>query len=260
MDVQLNDTDGRPSDKATVEEWWGGEKLDKRVYTTAKGTTTYLRKGGKSYRNAGYEYPGYFLEKLSDEVVAPIPSLEPVDQVSGKMESFGKVKLDCLQIDFSGAQIVSQSKPSTAPRLPTRFCLSADNDALRAILGTDGVDFLRNTVGKFQNRQVAADVIARAGNITRATAHVDSLNSKPLPPDVFSTDGLVEQSSEPVGVPAGVMAGKTLSKQEPRYPVAAKQQHIQGTVFLHGHIGKDGHIQSLEVLSQSQPAAQRCGT
>jgi protein TonB len=36
---------------------------------------------------------------------------------------------------------------------------------------------------------------------------------------------------------------------EPQYPPLAKQAHIQGTVVLHAVIGKNGHVQGLQVVS-----------
>ena len=35
----------------------------------------------------------------------------------------------------------------------------------------------------------------------------------------------------------------------PEYPVAARQQGVQGTVVLNGVIGTDGHYKRLEVLA-----------
>ena len=260
IEAQINNTDGKPTDKATIEEWWGSENLDKRVYTTAKGKTTYLRKDDRTYRSDGYEYPGYFLDQLSTEIVNPVPFAKPIEKASVKKEDFGKVSLDCLEFDPPVVVIAPPYKPSVYPKLTTQYCVSPEGDVLRAILGADHIDFLRNTLGKFQDRAVAIDVTARAGNIVRATAHIAALTSKPLPPDVFSTDGLIAQPSEPRSIPSGVMAGKLLSKQAPVYPELAKRQHVQGVVYLHAFIGKEGTIHSLELLSSPNSILNRAAT
>jgi TonB family protein len=53
----------------------------------------------------------------------------------------------------------------------------------------------------------------------------------------------------PISVGAGVMSGEIVSKVTPVYPPDAKAAHISGAVVLHAIIGKDGKIQSLNVLS-----------
>jgi TonB family protein len=50
-------------------------------------------------------------------------------------------------------------------------------------------------------------------------------------------------------VSGGVMAGNVLSKVRPIYPPDAKAAGIQGTVVLHAIIGKDGNVESLQVIS-----------
>lgn len=52
-----------------------------------------------------------------------------------------------------------------------------------------------------------------------------------------------------VRVSQGVSQGLLTHKVEPTYPPLAKQAHIQGTVVLHAVIGKDGHVQGLQVVS-----------
>jgi protein TonB len=52
-----------------------------------------------------------------------------------------------------------------------------------------------------------------------------------------------------VRVSQGVSQGLLTHKVDPQYPPLAKQAHIQGTVVLHAVIGKDGHVQGLQVVS-----------
>jgi len=50
-------------------------------------------------------------------------------------------------------------------------------------------------------------------------------------------------------VDAGIMAGNILTKVNPIYPPDAKAAKIQGTVVLHATIGKEGNIESLQLVS-----------
>jgi len=55
--------------------------------------------------------------------------------------------------------------------------------------------------------------------------------------------------SGPLKVGGNVQAARIISKPTPVYPPLARQTRISGTVRLHAIIGKDGTIQSLEVIS-----------
>src|SRR6266516_1469180 len=53
----------------------------------------------------------------------------------------------------------------------------------------------------------------------------------------------------PLKVGGNVQAARIVNRVQPVYPPLARQTRISGTVRLHAIIGKDGTIQSLEVLS-----------
>ena len=53
----------------------------------------------------------------------------------------------------------------------------------------------------------------------------------------------------PLRVGGNVQAAKIINRVQPVYPPLARQTRISGTVRLHAIIGKDGTIQSLEVVS-----------
>ncbi|HTT32996.1 MAG TPA: energy transducer TonB [Methylomirabilota bacterium] len=53
----------------------------------------------------------------------------------------------------------------------------------------------------------------------------------------------------PLRVGGNVQAAKIINRVQPIYPPLARQTRISGTVRLHAIIGKDGMIQSLEVVS-----------
>jgi len=53
----------------------------------------------------------------------------------------------------------------------------------------------------------------------------------------------------PLRVGGNVIAAKIVNRVQPIYPPLARQTRISGTVRLHAIIGKDGTIQSLEVMN-----------
>lgn len=52
-----------------------------------------------------------------------------------------------------------------------------------------------------------------------------------------------------VRISQGVSEGMILHKEIPQYPPEAREAHLQGFVVLHAVIGKDGHLQDLQVLN-----------
>jgi periplasmic protein TonB len=50
-------------------------------------------------------------------------------------------------------------------------------------------------------------------------------------------------------ISGGVMAGQIRTRVDPVYPAIALERHLQGMVVLHAIIGKDGHVEKLEVMS-----------
>jgi len=55
--------------------------------------------------------------------------------------------------------------------------------------------------------------------------------------------------SGPLRVGGNVQAARIINRVQPIYPPLARQTRISGTVRLHAIIGKDGTIQSLEVMN-----------
>jgi TonB family protein len=94
----------------------------------------------------------------------------------------------------------------------------------------------------------ATGLVARAGGENSAAPQVDvqSLaNAKP------QTSAGGPQTPRPmrVRVSQGVMQGMVISKVPPIYPPDAKAARIQGSVVIAATIGKDGNIQSQQLIS-----------
>jgi TonB family protein len=68
-----------------------------------------------------------------------------------------------------------------------------------------------------------------------------------------------EKSSEPdqaVDVSPETAEGSLIRRVEPQYPEEARQQRIQGPVVLDAHIGPDGAVQDVQVISGAAELAQ----
>lgn len=66
-----------------------------------------------------------------------------------------------------------------------------------------------------------------------------------------------QESEKPRKVPADVMAGNTLTKVTPVYPVSAKEAKLQGQVVLHAIIDENGKVEQLAVVSSPDSALSK---
>jgi TonB family protein len=243
LSVQLYDAKGKPSEKGTVEEWWAGSDVEKRVYTTPSYSATEVRKGAELFRSAGVSYPPDLLKELVEQVVHPMPSERRVRDSSLAIRpvKFGNVPLECL--------VLTLRSDADSP-LPT-FCFEPGKDSLRITSEYGNRVIIRNSVGTFQGKQVPIDVAVRAGEVMAATGHIEGLTARAVDASEVSTEGLTEKlyiNSSPS------MKGSLDKRVDPKYPDEAKRQHIAGTVVLHAIIGTDGHVHDLRLVSSPSAA------
>jgi TonB family protein len=66
-----------------------------------------------------------------------------------------------------------------------------------------------------------------------------------------------QEGDKPRKVPANVMAGNTLTKVTPVYPVSAKEAKIQGAVVLHAIIDENGKVEQVAVVSSPDDALSK---
>jgi protein TonB len=59
----------------------------------------------------------------------------------------------------------------------------------------------------------------------------------------------LEVTAQPIRISSGSAQQLVVHQVVPRYPTAARQLHVQGTVVLQAVIGKDGSVQSLHALT-----------
>ena len=70
---------------------------------------------------------------------------------------------------------------------------------------------------------------------------------RPMPPP--PPQEAVAPRHKPRVVPSEIQQALLMTRIEPQYPVLAKQIHLEGTVVIRAVIGKDGRVESAEILS-----------
>lgn len=251
LDVQLYDAKGKPSEQGTIEEWWSPD-ADKRVYATPSYSATEILDKQGMHRTTGRAAPPYLLDAIRKLVVHPMASADEIDgsKPELRVESFGKVKLDCVMLD----QPLKNVAFPPLGLFPT-FCLDQSGDLLRLSYQFGSESAVLNRIGKFQGRQVALDPSISVDDVRAVSAHIETLEGKALDPSIFAAGADLEtQSGGLTHIGQGVMAGMILKKTVPVYPEEAKVKHISGAVHMDALIDTDGHIHRLRITEAPDPS------
>src|SRR6185312_12981515 len=243
--VQLFDAKGKPGEQGTVEVYWKDAERQKRVYSFPSYSATEVHTGNKIFRTANSNPPPQMAALLVAQELHPMARLDEIDASQPQMQkvTLGKVPLECIMLSRS----IGGKAPIPMGLFPT-YCFDVGSSLLRLSSNFGGEVVLRNTMGAFQHRRVAMEVVISEKQIEAAEGKIDKLEQRDIADVDLATDGL-PPTVDPVRVSSGVIAGFALDQAAPLYPPMAKARHIQGTVVLHARIGKDGHMEDLQVVS-----------
>ena len=246
LEIQFYDLKGKPTDKGTIEEWWGAPRLRVIQYALPEYTGKYVQNQNGEFWSKTPGSPSNLTNMLLTQVVHPMPGDDRVDQATPDMrkESLGKVSLDCIML----THLIKNEAFLPLGLYPT-FCFDPDKDSLRASYSLGSIGIVRNSMGIFQGRSVATAVTIDQGPVPTVSAHIVELKSMPIDPNQFLETPDMKSTLSMASIPGTVMAGKILKKAQPVYPPSARQKRIEGTVILHAVIGRDGRIQTLEIDS-----------
>jgi len=264
---QLYDAEGKPTEKGTLEEWWAGLKLWKRVYTSPSYTATYLSNKDGLYRTSKAGMVPELLEIVERQYVHPVMDEKNYknSEIEFNKRNLGNFEADCISLDRR------KENPNIIHREfnPT-YCFSSDQVTLRETFEQRIGSIARYKTGLFQSRSVPLELGVRRNNVDRISSNLTIMRAVDLDDDDFVPDASFEKinfieltegnttvlgtTSKPIHVSSGIMAGRILAKTEPFYPPGARANHITGDVFLMAVIGKDGHIHDVNVLSSPDPS------
>lgn len=246
VSYQLFDNKGKPGEQGTMEEWRSSPKLYKLSFTSPSYTSTEIHNQDGVFFTNGAREP-YMLTMLQDLMLHPMPQEWMLAQATPKLkkEKFGKqkVELDCITLEPSHFPQMSVGQFRT-------YCLD-DTNRLRLSYDVNTLEAARNTLGVFQQRTVAIDLLVAANGMNLLTAHVTTLQTDPSDAAEFIPTPEMSKESGPRAFHVGsaVVAGQKVSGPPPTYPEGARAQHKSGTVLLSAIIGTDGRIHDLEVIS-----------
>ena len=111
--AQLYDLEGKPSETATIEQWWDAGRY--RMELTKRGGKEVQTSAPDSLRLSATR-TGYLMRSLLDEVVNPMNSITPEVSFVSVNRTFGSLKVRCVAANWSrSTQAPPQSFYCTPP-------------------------------------------------------------------------------------------------------------------------------------------------
>ena len=257
---QLYDDSGKPTEKGTLEEWWAGPKLWKRVYTSPSYTATQIANKNGFFKTPKVDPVPELLELVERQYVHPMPDEKEYKDTEPELrqKTLGNFEADCIMLD--------RPKGNDSERhlgFDPTYCFGSDKVTLRETIEHISRYILRNKIGLFQSRSVPVALDISQNNIDLISSEVTTLRASDLDDEDFAPDAALEKvdrfevAKRPIPISSGVMAGMILSNTQPAYPLWAKDNHITGDVVIEAVIGKDGHIHNMRVLASPDPSLSK---
>lgn len=240
MSFSLFDPLGKQATPGTLEYWWVSPQSHRLVIRSAAYNETVPAEGTDS-ATVPEGRAGYLIRDLLNQVMHPVPSMPFLDQpaITAHDQTFSGIKLTCFALS-NGA-----NKRPDAQRSAMQYCTLPSTTNLRLTFDANSSS-VRNGPARFQGVTLATDYSVAFDGRPGITGTVEALRVF----DPATAAGPFHTSALPsTRIPASVVRGKLRSKQNPEYPPSARMNHESGTVILFAIIGKDGHIQSLDVVS-----------
>jgi TonB family protein len=249
LSVQLFDATGKPGEQGTAEVYWKDADHQKRVYSFPSYSATEVHAGKETFRTPNTNRPPQMAALIIEQELHPMAKVAQIDASKPQMQkvTLGKAPLDCIML----ARSIGGSAPIPMGLFPT-YCFDTGSSLLRVSSNYGGEVVLRNMMSTFQQRHVALDVVINEKQVEAAEGKIDKLEQREIADADLATDGL-PPAIDPVRVSSGVIAGMALSHVQPLYPPGAKARNAQGVVVLHAKIGRDGHMQDMQVVSSPDP-------
>jgi TonB family protein len=249
LGFQLFDSKGKAAENGTIEEWWYSPEVHKTVYTSPSYTSTEIRTKDGFFRSKGVPSAPYLLRLMLKQAVHPMPDEKDISAAKPdiRKETISKVPLDCIML----SQEIKNNHTNSIPLglFPT-YCFDHSSDTLRMAYDFGSQTIVLNSLGTFQQHNVAIDQTMSWKGVPAINGHIDVLQGILVKGADFapSTD-LEKIDLSAVKVDSNVIYGNIISQARPTYPERARANHVSGSVVLGAIIARDGQVRSLKLLS-----------
>lgn len=239
---QTFDADGKPKDQGVFEEWWAGPEKYKISYTSTGFNQVQYRDGEKAWITGDAGWASLPEEMVSRYLLHPLPDAEEIGKKKyvATDEKMGKATLKCIG-------------PLPLPKLirepAVADCFDEDSPAIRLDVSSGALFVIFNDTALVNSHYLAEQVAVKNSNLAIVNLHVTTIEGLSKTEDSVFTPPASATPAPPERVKPAVMAGRKIGGADIRYPLEAKDQHIQGLVMLEGTITQAGTIGNLQIIS-----------
>jgi TonB family protein len=251
---QTFDADGKPKDQGTFEEWWAGPEKYKISYTSPGFNQVQYRNGNKTAMLGDVKWPPMVEAMVEQLLVHPMPMEDYVERhdVFVNPAKIGSLSLRCFRF--------MSAVPPKQDRIPIMFpvyCFGGDLLAVRVEAPSRELMAEFNNVVSFDGHYFAKQIHVVRSESKHPLVNVGVTEFGPMdvagtdltpPPSAVSAPPRAN-SGGPVQVANDVMAGNRIGGDDVRYPLAARQERVQGTVIVVLKITKTGEVTDAKAVS-----------
>lgn len=244
LGFQIYDFQGHAGEQGTLEYWWAGPAGSYLTLSTPSLGTRHTL-SSDDLPDVKARRTVYLVSQLFQEFRAPGDALGPPEaQVVTEERVIGASVLTCMHKELP---------PSIPSAQRLEVCADRQTGTIRLVHGPlSGV--VRNHTGVFGAKRVALDLDLSWLDVRAITGHVETLKAfnPALEHLALESSSTASQgSSEPAGIRTGVVAGRKLSGDQPKYPEEARRVLIQGSVLLDAEITEAGRVTNLFPIESS---------
>ena len=252
---QIFDADGKPEQSGVYEEWWAGPKKYKISYTSANFNQTIYMSAAGGAETGDTGEPPMQLEMAKGFLLRPLPSADFVAKLhyEARSRKTGLAEMRCVAPQSLPEEFWKRAekwaKPGGMGLEVPQTCFNKGMAAVRAEIASSGWVAVFNQVVDAGGQYIAKEIEIGDGGVRLVNLNVTTLEFPALIPAAELMAPASAAKGSPLEVGAGVMAGHRIGGEAVKYPLAAREQRIQGLVILGAAIDSAGSIADLQVIA-----------
>lgn len=244
-DYQTFDEDGKPKDQGVFEEWWAGPEKYKISYADTGFHQVDYKNGEKAETLGDSGWATEAREMVRTYLNDPLPNEREVvkEDYSAHNLRVGKVNLRCMEPKSS------EHHPGLNGAPDVKYCFDLVLPAIRLEDTSSFLLVLFNGTERINGHYLAQQIAVENGNLPIVNIKITSLETLSSAEEAMFAPAPTAVAGPGPRVKAAVIAGNKIGGVDPRYPIEARRDRVQGMVMLEATINKVGDIENLQIVS-----------
>jgi hypothetical protein len=245
-DYQLFDAQGHPTASGSYEYWWAAPGKSRTLWTRGNLSASLWDAPGSPNLVAGKVEQLRLVEReIHDLTSGSLPSSQVLAQYALSLQgiAMGPSKLRCVLLG------PKTDRPVETPAPFSGYCFDQQKPQLRLMLSKTGHPMLVDLENPAPFRELS---IPRHVQIVRDGKTIFTLDIKELKESAEASDSSIPPvSALPLHVQYSAEQAQAMLAENPKFvfPQRATDLNLFGHVMLRAHVGKDGHVHSVQVDS-----------